>query len=114
MSASLLAHSILFPILFLGKWYDLHIADSMVEDNNGKGVSLEGFRSQFHLARSAVSNNNHVAGVHIYRGVGYVNITDSRIAFNVGDGVNVSYTGGVVNVTRSSLSSNKGFGLGVW
>lgn len=55
-----------------------------------------------------------VAGVHVLRGVGYVNVSDSRIAFNIGDGLNISYTGGVVNVTRSSLSSNKGFGLSVW
>ncbi|XP_054261454.1 protein bark beetle-like isoform X2 [Macrosteles quadrilineatus] len=97
------------------KWFDLNVVeDSKVEDNNGRGIALEGFRSQFHLSQSDVSHNNHIAGVHVLRGVGYVNISDARIAFNVGDGVNVSFTGGVVNVTRSSLSSNQGFGMAVW
>lgn len=63
---------------------------------------------------SDVSETIMVAGVHVLRGVGYVNVSDSRIAFNIGDGLNISYTGGIVNVTRSSLSSNKGFGLSVW
>lgn len=71
-------------------------------------------QSHIHVQRSAVSNNNHIAGVHVLYGAGDVNITDSRIAFNVGDGVNISFTGGNTNVTRSSLSSNKGYGLALW
>lgn len=101
-------------LMISGKWYDLNVTDSTVEDNNGRGIAIENIRSQIHLQRTAVSNNNHVAGVHVLYGAGDVNITDSRIAFNVGDGVNISFTGGNTNVSSSSLSSNKGFGLAVW
>ena len=70
--------------------------------------------SQLHVHNSSVSNNNHVAGIHVSRGVGDVNITDSRISFNAGDGLNISYTGGNRNITRSYISSNRGFGIAVW
>lgn len=47
-------------------------------------------------------------------GAGDINITESRIAFNQGDGVNISYSGGSRNITKSVLSSNKGYGVAVW
>lgn len=43
-----------------------------------------------------------------------VNITDSRISFNQGDGVNITVTGGNRNVSHSSISSNHGFGFAIW
>lgn len=53
-------------------------------------------------------------GIHVITGAGDVNVTDSRIAFNVGDGMNVSYSGGSTNVTRCTFSSNTGYGIAVW
>lgn len=47
-------------------------------------------------------------------GAAYVNISESRIAFNHGDGVNISYAGGVRNVSDSFISSNRGFGVAMW
>ena len=47
-------------------------------------------------------------------GAAYVNISESRISFNVGDGVNITYAGGVRNISESFISSNKGFGVAVW
>ncbi|KAJ4447016.1 hypothetical protein ANN_09004 [Periplaneta americana] len=96
------------------KSYDLNITDSTISDNNGRGIAIENMHSQLHVHQTAVSNNNHVAGIHVSRGVGDVNITQSRISFNTGDGVNISYTGGNTNITRSCVSSNKGFGIAVW
>jgi len=55
-----------------------------------------------------------VAGVHVLGGAMDVNITDSRIAYNQGDGVNITVTGGNRNVSRSSISSNSGYGFAVW
>ncbi|XP_063235879.1 protein bark beetle isoform X2 [Bacillus rossius redtenbacheri] len=97
-----------------GKTYDLNVSESTVADNNGRGIAVENMRSQLHVHQSSVSNNHHVAGVHVLGGAGDVNVSDSRVAFNVGDGVNVSYVGGNRNITRSWLSSNKGYGLAVW
>nr|CAD7425800.1 unnamed protein product [Timema monikensis] len=96
------------------KSYDLNITSSTIVDNSGRGVAIENIRSLIHIHQTSVSNNNHVAGVHVLGGTGDVNITDSRIAFNVGDGVNISYAGGNRNITRSWLSSNKGYGVAVW
>lgn len=96
------------------KWYDLNVTDSTVNDNNGRGIAIEKMNSHVHIQRGSISNNNHVAGIHVLYGTGDVNVTDSRIAFNKGDGLNISYTGGSVNVTRSSLSSNNGYGVAVW
>lgn len=104
----------IFIIFFLAKWHDLKVVDSTVADNNGRGIAIEKLSSHINIQQTSVSNNNHVAGIHVLYGAGDVNITDSRIAFNKGDGVNISYTGGNVNVTRTSLSSNNGYGVAVW
>ncbi|XP_065210133.1 protein bark beetle-like [Planococcus citri] len=96
------------------KWYDLSIVDSNVADNNGRGVMAENIQSQLYLKRASVSKNNHVAGVHVLHGAAYVNVSESRIAFNYGDGVNISYAGGVRNISESFISSNQGHGIAVW
>ncbi|XP_034245120.1 protein bark beetle isoform X3 [Thrips palmi] len=96
------------------KSYDLNVTGTTIADNNGRGIAAENLRSQIHVHQSSVSNNNHVAGVHVLGGAADVNITDSRIAFNMGDGVNISYTGGSRNISYSWLSSNKGYGMAVW
>lgn len=90
------------------------MTDTTIADNNGRGIIVENIRSMVHVQRTSVSNNNHVAGVHILGGAGDVNISESRIAFNKGDGVNISYAGGNQNVSHSSISSNSGFGFAVW
>ena len=98
----------------ISKSYDLNVSNSVVSDNGGRGVAIDNLRSQIHIHSSAISNNNHVAGVHVTSGAGDVNVTDSRISFNQGDGVNITYYGGNRNISRSSLSSNKGYGVAVW
>jgi len=96
------------------KAYDLNVTNSFITDNGGRGVAVDNLRSMLHVHHSEVSNNNHVAGVHVTSGAGDVNVTSSRIIFNHGDGVNVTYYGGHKNVSRSSLSRNEGFGFAVW
>lgn len=93
---------------------DLNVTKSTVADNDGRGIVVDNLRSQVHVHSSAVSNNGHVAGLHVTSGAGDVNVTDSRISFNHGDGVNITYYGGNRNVSRSSLSSNSGYGFAVW
>ncbi|GBO98348.1 Protein bark beetle [Eumeta japonica] len=97
-----------------GKTYDLNITDTIISDNNGRGVAIENLRSQIHIHRTSISNNNHVAGLHIVSGAGDVNVTESRISFNQGDGINITYSGGNRNISRSTLSSNHGYGFAVW
>lgn len=96
------------------KTYDLNVTDSIISDNNGRGVVIENLRSQIHIHRTSISNNNHVAGLQIVSGAGDINVTESRISFNQGDGINITCTGGNINVSRSSLSSNQGYGFAVW
>ncbi|XP_014255547.1 protein bark beetle [Cimex lectularius] len=96
------------------KWVDVNITDSTISDNNGRGVAVENLRSRLYLYRTSISHNNHVAGVHVKNGAGHVNVTESRISFNIGDGINVTYTGGCTNISKSSLSSNIGSGVAVW
>lgn len=98
----------------ISKSYDLNVTGSVVSDNNGRGIAVDNLRSQVHVHASAVSNNNHVAGIHVTSGAGDVNVTDSHVSFNQGDGVNVTYYGGNRNISRSSLSSNQGYGFAVW
>ena len=66
----------------LQKAADLNVTDSAVTDNNGRGVWVEKMRSNLHIHHSRVYRNNHVAGVHVDRGSGNVNITHSDISFN--------------------------------
>ena len=54
---------------------DLNVTNSYVADNNGRGVWLKRMRSNLHVHSSRVMRNNHVAGVHVDRGAGNVNIT---------------------------------------
>lgn len=96
------------------KTYDLNVTDSIISDNNGRGVVIENLRSQIHIHRTSISNNNHVAGLQVVSGAGDINITESRISFNQGDGINVTVTGGNRNISRSILSSNQGYGIAVW
>jgi hypothetical protein len=103
-----------YHYFLLEKSFDLNITDCVVSDNNGRGVGVENMRSLVHLHNSSVSSNTHVAGLHVMSGVGDVNVTDSRIAFNIGDGVNITHSGGSRNVTRSLISSNSGFGVAVF
>ncbi|KAK6621229.1 hypothetical protein RUM43_011535 [Polyplax serrata] len=98
----------------LTKKYDLNITGSSIVDNNGRGVAVENIKSSVYIHQTSVSNNKHIAGIHVFKGAGDINITESRIAFNQGDGVNISYSGGSRNITRSVLSSNKGYGIAVW
>lgn len=90
------------------------MTDSTIAGNNGRGIVVEKLRSALHIHETSVSNNEHVAGVHVLGGAMDVNITDSRISFNQGDGVNITVTGGNRNVSHSSISSNRGFGFAIW
>lgn len=96
------------------KSYDLNVTSTIVSDNNGRGIGIENLKSRTIIAKSSISNNNHVAGLHVSSGVGDVNVTESRIAFNHGDGINITVTGGNRNISRSSISSNKGYGIAIW
>ncbi|XP_070163334.1 protein bark beetle [Polyergus mexicanus] len=96
------------------KTYDLNVTGSTIAGNNGRGIVVEKLRSALNIHETSISNNEHVAGVHILGGAMDVNITDSRISFNQGDGVNITVTGGNRNVSHSSISSNRGFGFAVW
>ncbi|KAJ8986059.1 hypothetical protein NQ317_003352 [Molorchus minor] len=98
----------------LRKSFDVNVSNSDVFDNVGRGVVVDNLRSQIHVYNSSISKNEHVAGVHVTSGVGDVNVTDSRISFNEGDGINITYTGGSRNISRSSISSNKGYGVAIW
>ncbi|KAL4715552.1 hypothetical protein ACJJTC_009178 [Scirpophaga incertulas] len=98
----------------VSKTYDLNVSDTIISDNNGRGIAIENLRSQIHIHRTSISNNNHVAGLHVVNGAGDVNVTESRISFNQGDGVNITVTGGNRNISRSIISSNHGYGLAIW
>ncbi|KAG7306290.1 hypothetical protein JYU34_008890 [Plutella xylostella] len=98
----------------VSKTYDLNITDTIISDNNGRGVVIENLRSQIHVHRTSISNNNHVAGLQVLNGAGDVNVTESRISFNQGDGINITVTGGSRNISRSIISSNQGYGIAVW
>ncbi|XP_017468948.1 PREDICTED: protein bark beetle isoform X1 [Rhagoletis zephyria] len=94
--------------------YDLRVANSVVEDNGGRGIAIDNIRSKLHVHGSYVSGNGHVSGVHVTSGAGDVNITSSNITFNQGGGVNITYYGGNRNISRSAIQANKGYGIAVW
>ncbi|XP_063702920.1 protein bark beetle isoform X2 [Culicoides brevitarsis] len=98
----------------LFKAYDLNVTSSVIEDNGGRGIAVDNIRSAIHVHSTSISNNNHMAGLHILNGAGDINVTDSHIQFNQGDGINITYYGGNRNVSRSFLSSNQGYGMAVW
>ena len=98
----------------LTKAYDLNVTDSVVSDNNGRGIWVEWMRSAFHVHQTKVSGHNHVAGVDVNWGAGDVNITHSRVVDNYVDGVNITYGGGNRNVSWSVVANNVGRGVAVW
>ncbi|XP_072396976.1 protein bark beetle isoform X1 [Diabrotica undecimpunctata] len=98
----------------LRKSFDVNISNSDISENVGRGIAVDNLRSQVHIHKTSVSKNEHVAGIHVTSGVGDVNVTESRVSFNEGDGINVTYTGGSRNISRSSISSNKGYGIAIW
>ena len=58
----------------LQKASDLNVTDSVISDNNGRGVLVEKMRSNIHIHQTSVQRNNYVAGVNVKWGSGYVNI----------------------------------------
>lgn len=98
----------------LRKSYDLNVSNSDIAENIGRGIAVDNLRSQLHVYKSSVSKNEHVAGIHVISGVGDVNVTEGKISFNEGDGVNITYTGGSRNISMSSISSNNGYGVAIW
>lgn len=98
----------------LTKGFDLNVTNSVISDNGGRGIAVDNLRSQVHIHKSSISNNNHIAGLHVTSGAGDVNVTESKISFNHGAGINITYYGGNRNISRSSLSSNEGYGFAVW
>ena len=98
----------------LEKTAELNITESLIADNNGRGVWVEKMRSNVHIHHSQIKRNNYVAGLHVNYGAGNVNITHSTIAENYVDGVNITYGGGCQNVSWSHISDNVGSGLSLW
>ena len=98
----------------LAKSADLNLTESVVSDNNGRGVWVKRMRSNVHIHNSHIKRNNHIAGLHIDEGAGYVNVTHSRISENYVDGVNITYGGGCQNVSWSQVSDNIGAGISLW
>lgn len=98
----------------LSKTYDLNVSRSDISENNGRGVVVDNLKSHVHIHDSSISKNNHAAGFQVTSGVGNVNVTRSRISFNEGDGINITYTGGCRNISRSWITSNEGYGVAVW
>ncbi|CAG5108295.1 Similar to bark: Protein bark beetle (Drosophila melanogaster) [Cotesia congregata] len=96
------------------KLYDLNVTSSAIANNNGRGIAAEKLRSLLHVHDTSVSNNNHIAGIHVFNGVPDVNITSSRISYNYAAGINITVTGGNRNISHTTISSNKGYGLAVW
>lgn len=96
------------------KTYDLNVTQSVISFNGGRGIAVDNMRSQIHVHESAVTNNGHVAGIHVTGGAGDINVTQSRISFNQGDGINITYYGGNRNFSRNSINSNGGYGIAVW
>nr|XP_022906031.1 protein bark beetle isoform X1 [Onthophagus taurus] len=94
------------------KTYDLNVSRSDISENNGRGVLVDNLKSMVHIYESTISKNSH--GFHVTSGVGSINVTQSRISFNEGDGINITYTGGSRNISKSSISSNEGYGLAIW
>lgn len=92
----------------------MNVTQTTLASNLGRGIAIDNLRSLLHVHASSISDNNHVAGVHVTSGVGHINITESRIAFNHGDGINITVTGGARNITNCSLSSNRGYGIAIW
>lgn len=98
----------------ISKTYNLNVSNSDISENEGRGVAFDNLRTQLYISNTTISKNSHVAGLHVTSGVGDVNVTDSRISFNEGDGINITYTGGSRNISRSFISSNKGYGIAIW
>lgn len=98
----------------LDKKYDLKVTHTDVSENLGRGVVVDNLRNQVHVHNSSISKNSHTAGIQITSGVGDVNVTNSKIFDNLGDGINITYTGGSRNISWTTISSNTGFGLAIW
>lgn len=96
------------------KSYDLNVTKSVISNNAGRGIAADNVRSLVHVHGSAVMKNGHAAGVHITSGAADVNVTQSRISFNQGDGINITYYGGNRNISRNSINANSGYGVAVW
>ncbi|KAL5280481.1 hypothetical protein ACFFRR_004453 [Megaselia abdita] len=96
------------------KSYDFNVTNSVIEDNGGRGVATDNVRSSVHVHGTTISNNGHIAGIHVTSGAADVNVTSSKISFNAGDGINITYYGGNRNISHTSIASNEGYGFAVW
>ncbi|RWS09858.1 uncharacterized protein B4U79_09122 [Dinothrombium tinctorium] len=108
---------VLFTVIVvsnIGRAYDLNITQSVVVQNNGKGIFVANLRSGVVLNHTIVANHSYIAGVHLLHGSGDVIVNNSKIVGNIGDGLNISLSGGYKHIDRSSITKNSNRGIAFW
>jgi cysteine-rich repeat protein len=87
-----------------------NVADSLIEESPGVGVSVAGGVG---LVRSTIRNNHGAGVVALYNAAAFPNISivDSTISGNSGIGVATGY-GGRMSIVRSTIARNRGGGIG--
>ncbi|KAG1658471.1 Protein bark beetle [Nymphon striatum] len=98
----------------IGKATDLNITDSVIKGNNGRGIVVENERSSIVVNRSQILENTHIAGLHVLGGAGDIYVNNSIISRNIGDGINITYTGGIRMISKTKFTNNIGHAVAVW
>ncbi|XP_076338817.1 protein bark beetle-like [Tachypleus tridentatus] len=97
-----------------GRAQDLELNACNITKNMGRGVVVENMRSGVILSQTYVAKNTHVAGLHVLGGAGDVIMNNSAIVDNIGDGINISYSGGYQHYNLSVISRNTKIGIALW
>ncbi|XP_014664130.1 PREDICTED: uncharacterized protein LOC106806643 [Priapulus caudatus] len=97
-----------------GRSFDVQLISTRVQNNTGRGVSVNNMRSVVNIYESELLSNNYVAGLHVEDGTGDVFVNRSRIDHNIGAGINITYAGGSRNITNCSFDGNTEHAVTVW
>lgn len=86
----------------------------MIRGNNGRGIVVENERSSVVVNRSQILENTHIAGLHVLGGAGDIHVNNSIVSRNVGDGINITYSGGKRAISKTKFTKNIGHAVAVW
>lgn len=89
-----------------GRVRDVDIRNSLIKDNDGRGIWIDNQRSGVKIINTTVLNNNYMSGIHIENGTGEVIIQASTISNNTGHGVFINLAGGYYHIDNSTISDN--------
>lgn len=89
-----------------GRARDFEISNSLIQNNEGRGVWIDNQRSGSKFYNTSIMNHNYMSGIHIENGTGEFIVQGCKISNNTGHGIFLDMAGGYYHIDNSSITDN--------